>query len=211
MIKKLAIAAIWLLTVFILKKNDLLSLDLVALKDYIAANQQYAAFIFIGLWVVRLLAFIPGVTLMIVGGICFGPVQGFILSMIGMAISETMVYVISKAISGNQFTHLLERKNPQLKVLLMKHNYKFLALGIICPIAPSDVICFMSASIGIHYRTYILTVLISNIPIMMLFSFLGITLGESLLGAILILLSAAVILVITIKIWTNLKQEPCNS
>ncbi|CEG27086.1 TVP38/TMEM64 family protein [Bacillus sp. B-jedd] len=209
--KNLAVVAIWILTVYIFKENGLLSLDLVALKEYIAANQEYAMLIFIGVWVVRLFAFIPGVPLMIVGGICFGPVQGFILSMVGMAISETLVYVVSKALSSNKFNLFLERKNPQLKALLMKHNYKFLALGIICPIAPSDVICFMSASIGIHYRTYILTVIISNIPIMMLFSFLGITMGESLLGVILILLSAAIILVLTIKIWTNLKQEPCNS
>lgn len=209
--KKLVIVVIWALSVYILKQNHVLSLDLDALKELITGNTKYAMFLFVGLWVVRLLAFIPGVSLMILGGICFDPTLGFSLSMVGIIISETLVYVVSKVLSSKKFNQFLEHKNPQLKALLDKYNYKFLALGIICPIAPTDAICFLSASVGINYRTYILTIMISNIPIMMLFSFLGITIGKSLLGVTLIVISVAIIGVITIKIWNNLKQEPCNS
>ncbi len=209
--KKLVIVAIWVLLVYILKQNHLLSLDLDALKELITTNTKYTMFLFVSLWVIRLLAFIPGVTLMILGGICFEPILGFSLSMVGMIISETLVYVVSKALSSKKFNQFLAHKNPQLRALLDKYNYKFLALGIICPIAPTDAICFLSASVGINYRTYILTIMISNIPIMMLFSFIGITIGESLLGVSLIIISVAIIGVVSIKIWNNLKQEPCNS
>jgi uncharacterized membrane protein YdjX (TVP38/TMEM64 family) len=209
--KKPVIVAIWVLLVYILKQNHLLSLDLDALKELITTNTKYAMFLFVGLWVIRLLAFIPGVTLMILGGICFDPILGFSLSMVGMIISETLVYFVSKALSSKKFNQFLAHKNPQLEALLDKYNYKLLALGIICPIAPTDAICFLSASVGINYLTYILTIMISNIPIMMLFSFLGITIGESLLGVSLIIVSVAIIGVISIKIWNNLKQKPCNS
>jgi uncharacterized membrane protein YdjX (TVP38/TMEM64 family) len=208
--KKLIIVAIWILSVYILKQNHLLSLHLDALKEFITGNTKYAMLVFVGLWIVRLFAFIPGVTLMILGGICFDPLLGFFLSMAGILISETLVFVLSKTLSSKKLNQFLEHKNPQLKALLEKYNYKFLALGIICPIAPTDAICFLSASVGIHYRTYILTIMISNIPVVMLYSFLGITIGESLLGVTLIVISVVVIGVITVKIWNNLKQKPCN-
>ena len=208
--KKLVIVAIWILSVFILKQNHLLSLNLDALKEFITGNTKYAMLLFVSLWIVRLFAFIPGVTLMILGGICFDPLLGFSLSMAGMIISESLVFVLSKTLSSKKLNQFLEHKNPQLKALLEKYNYKFLALGIICPIAPTDAICFLSAAVGIHYRTYILTIMISNIPVVMLYSFLGITIGESFLGFTLIIISVVIVGVITIKIWKNLKQEPCN-
>lgn len=166
--------------------------------------------LFVGLWIIRLFAIIPGVSLMILGGICFDPLLGFFLSMAGMVISESLVFVLSKTLSNRKLNQFLEHKNPKLKALLEKYNYKFLALGIICPIAPTDVICFLSASVGIHYRTYILTIMIANIPIVMLYSFLGITIGESMIGVTLIVISVVIIGFITIKIWNNLKQEPCT-
>ncbi|MDP4106631.1 MAG: VTT domain-containing protein [Bacillota bacterium] len=209
--KKIVIVAIWILSVYILKQNHLLSLNLDPLKEFITGNTKYAIFLFIGLWIVRLLTFIPGVTLMILGGFCFDPLFAFFLSMAGLFISETLVFVLSKTLSSRKVNQFLEHKNPQLKALLEKYNYKFLALGIICPIAPTDAICFLSASVGINYRTYILTIMISNIPIVMFYYFLGITIGESLLGVTLIIISVVIIGVITIKIWNNLKQEQCNA
>ncbi|MFD0048091.1 TVP38/TMEM64 family protein [Actinomycetes bacterium NPDC127524] len=208
--KKLIIAAAWILAVYILKQNHLLTFDLEVLKGYITANTKYSMFIFLGLWIVRLFAFIPGVPLMILGGICYDPIIGVSLSMAGMLTSETLIFILSKTISGPKFNQFLKHRNPQLKSLLDKYNYKVLALGIICPIAPTDAISFLSASAGIKYRTYILTIMISNIPIVILYSFLGITIRDSMLSVTLIVISVIIIGVITIKIWNHLQQNPCN-
>ncbi|MDJ1630167.1 hypothetical protein QNN00_00345 [Bacillus velezensis] len=68
-----------------------------------------------------------------------------LLSMAGLFISETLVYLFSRKFASEKTTQLLEDKYPDLKVLLEAYNYKFLALGMICPAAPTDVICFLSA------------------------------------------------------------------
>ncbi|RLQ93608.1 TVP38/TMEM64 family protein [Falsibacillus albus] len=207
--KKLVIMALWLLSVFILKQTHLLTLNLEALKEFINGNTKYTMLFFVALWIVRLLAFIPGTTLMILGGVCFDPLLGFSLSMAGMILSETLIYVASKTLSSKKINQFLEHKHPTLHVLLDKYNYKFLALGIICPIAPTDAICFLSASARIKYPTYILTIMISNIPVVMLYSFLGMTTGESFFHVTLIILSVVIIGAITITIWNKLRQEPC--
>ncbi|MDP4104560.1 MAG: VTT domain-containing protein [Bacillota bacterium] len=163
--------------------------------------------LFLGLWIVRLLFFIPGLTLMILGGICFNPLTGFVLSMTGIILSETLVYVVSKLLPLASLNQFLKRKNSNLGKLLEKYNYKFLALGIICPIAPTDAICYLSAAACLNYKTYIFTIILANIPLMLIYSFVGISVSNSLIGITLVILSLVLIAIISVKVWNNLKGE----
>ncbi|MEC1420957.1 VTT domain-containing protein [Bacillus subtilis] len=177
------------------------------LQGFISENTKYAMLLFIALWIIRLLFFIPGVTLMFLGGVCFDSVVSFILSMAGIFLSETLVYVFSRMFSSGNMIKDLERKHPELKKLLETYNYKFLALGMICPIAPTDVVCFLSAAVGLKYRVYILTVVITNIPLLIFSSFIVINFSESLAGTVLVIVSFVLISVVSIKMWNSLKQK----
>lgn len=170
-------------------------------------HENYASLLFLGLWMARLLLFIPGTPLVILGGVCFSPIEGFLLSTAGQVLSGTFVYIFSRSISGDRKNNLLADRHPELNQLLKVYNYRFLALGIVCPIAPTDVICFLSASMGIKYSTYILTILIANIPLRMLYSFVGISLTDSIAGAVLVIGSLVLIFASSIKIWNTLKHK----
>lgn len=169
------------------------------LQEFILANTKYAMLLFIALWTIRLLFFIPGVTLMFLGGVCFDPIVSVILSMAGIFLSETLVYVFSRKFSSGKMMKNLERKHPELKTLLETYNYKFLALGMICPLAPTDVVCFLSATVGIKYTTYIFTVIVTNIPLMIFSSFIVIKFSESLMGTVLVVASLVLISIISVK------------
>ncbi|MCY9210194.1 TVP38/TMEM64 family protein [Bacillus subtilis] len=205
--KKFLILALWFLAIYIAKEYHLLSLDMDDLQGFISENTKYAMLLFIALWIIRLLFFIPGVTLMFLGGVCFDSVVSFILSMAGIFLSETLVYVFSRMFSSGNMIKDLERKHPELKKLLETYNYKFLALGMICPIAPTDVVCFLSAAVGLKYRVYILTVVITNIPLLIFSSFIVINFSESLAGTVLVIVSFVLISVVSIKMWNSLKQK----
>ncbi|MED4648235.1 VTT domain-containing protein [Bacillus inaquosorum] len=204
---KLFILALWLLAIYILKEYHLLTLEMSDLQEFISTNTKYAMLLFIALWIVRLLFFIPGVTLMFLGGICFDPIVSFILSMAGIVLSETLVYLFSRMFSSGKMIKDLERKHPELKKLLETYNYKFLALGMICPIAPTDIVCFLSAAVGLKYRVYILTVVIMNIPLLIFSSFIVINFSESIVGTVLVIISFALISIVSIKMWNSLKQK----
>ncbi|MEH6973028.1 TVP38/TMEM64 family protein [Bacillus sp. JJ675] len=205
--KKVVIAALWVLAIYLLKHFHLLPVDMGGLKEFISGNTKDAMLLFSALWIVRLLFLIPGSTLMLLGGICFEPMLGFLLSMTGMVVSETLVYIFSKMFFREKIDRFLESKHSDLKTSLETYNYKFLALGIICPIAPTDAICFLSAAVGLKYSAYIITIMISNIPFMILYSFLGISFSKSLAGIVLVIVSFVLIAVVSIKIWNSLKQE----
>lgn len=205
--KKLTIIVIWILFAYTLKHFDLLSLDMNTLKDFISGNKNNAYLLFIGLWLIRLIFFIPGTTLMILGGVCFQPFDALMLSTVGFVLSETLVYIVSRSFAGNKINKYLENRYPELNDLLETYNYKFLAIGVICPIAPADIICFLSASVGIKFSTYIFTIIIASTPLRILYSFMGGNLHKYTVGLVFVIVSLILVFAASIKIWNSLKQK----
>ncbi|WP_274309955.1 TVP38/TMEM64 family protein [Solibacillus daqui] len=208
--KKLIIIAIWIMFVLILNYFDLLSLDINTVIKFASANKDYAYLLILGLWIVRLILFIPSTPLMILGGVCFNPAEAVFLSTVGMFLSETCVYIFSKSFAGNKVKNYLVNRQPDLTSLIEAYNYKLLALGVINPIAPADVICFLSASVGIKYSTYILTVIIASSPLRILYSFIGISLSESKIALALVIVSLVLVFTISIRIWNTLRSKKKN-
>lgn len=205
--KKMIIIAIWIVAVYILKYFNLLSPDMHTWKALISEYKNYAYLVFIGLWIVRLVFLIPGTILMILGGLCFSPVEAFFLSTVGIALSTTLIYIVSRCFASHKMRKYLVDRHPELDSLLETYNYKFLALGIIFPIAPADVICFLSASARIKYVTYLLTILIAGTPLRILYSVIGTSLGESKVGLIFIVISFVIVFIASLKIWINVKKK----
>ncbi|MFJ7666808.1 TVP38/TMEM64 family protein [Lysinibacillus sp. NPDC097195] len=205
--KKLTLIIIWVFIICLVKHFDILSFNVGTLQDIVASHKDYAYLLFIGLWLIRLVVLIPGTTLMILGGVCFSPLAAFCLSSVGLLVSETLVYFVSKGFVGRRVHQYLENKYPDLKDLLLAYHYKFLAIGVICPIAPADVICFLSASVGIKYSTYLLTIMIASTPLRIVYSFIGNGLHDYTIGLVLVMVSLFVLIVATNKIWHNLKEK----
>jgi uncharacterized membrane protein YdjX (TVP38/TMEM64 family) len=205
-IKYTVVFMVWAIAIYFLYSKNLLTLDIIKIKQFFSANQQYAILLFLLLSVIRIFAFIPGAPFMILGGICFGPAYGILLSIIGIIISETLIYLIAISFSNSKLEAFFNRKYPDLRRFIDKYSCVSLVLGIICPLAPSDTICFLSASAGIDYVKYISTVAIANLPAIILYSLLGLNFSGSIYSLTLIALSTALIGFISIRIWNNLKN-----
>ena len=203
--KKYIFLAIWIILIVILKEENLITLDLNEIEEYIKSKEDHMMLLFILLWVIRVFIFIPGVTFMILGGLIFSPIEGILLSMIGLFLSETLIYYASKLLVGSKLNRMINKKYPEIRPLIKTYNYKFLALGMVCPVAPSDAICFLSASSGIRYVRYITTVLISNIPAVFVYSFIGLQFTESIYSILISIIIIAIISIYIIKIWNKLK------
>ncbi|NFV11847.1 TVP38/TMEM64 family protein [Clostridium sporogenes] len=198
---------VWAISLYIFNNYDFIQIIIEFIKEYSISNEAGTMIIFILLWIVRLPILLPGFILIILGGTLFGTINGFLLSMIGMVLSESLIYVIAKLFSNFNIRNLINKKYNYIEPLIRKYNFRFLALGIICPIAPTDVICFLSSSIGLSYIKYILTIIISNIPIIGLYSYMGINYKESSLSVIILCLTISVLALYTMKIWNSLKAD----
>lgn len=201
------VALIWIILIITVKKMNIISFDMTTMLGYLKTNQHAAMAIFLLLWIGRLVLFIPGVIFMVLGGIFFGPVYGFLLSALGMVLSETILFLVSKSFVGLKLKKMISKRYSDIEPLIELYNYKFLALGIICPIAPTDAVCILTVSSGINYIKYILTVLFANLPLILIYSSIGVDTGSSSLGIVLVLITSVLVGIFSINIWNNLKGK----
>lgn len=205
---KFLIGAVWAALIYILFRFNLLTGDMDNIKIFVNNCGAYKELIFIALAVMRIVAFIPSAVFMIIGGIIFNPIEGVALTFISVILSETIVYIISKILVCSNMQDYLVKRNPKLYKLLLKNNTKILAIGILCPIAPSDVACFLAGSTGLSYIKFMLTVIISNMPMMILYSFLGNNVMSSASNTIIIAAIIVVMSIYSIYLWN--KEQRVN-
>jgi uncharacterized membrane protein YdjX (TVP38/TMEM64 family) len=204
---RIVIILIWIILIIILGKYNIITFDMVKLKGYLQANGKYAMVIFLLLWIVRLLIFIPGTVFMILGGIYFGPVRGFFLSLIGIITSETIVYLVAKTFLGEKLKDSINKKYPKIGPMLDIYNHKFLALGILCPIAPAYAVTILTVTTGISYAKFILTDFLANIPLILMYSLIGISFTKSIYSMVLISITIIIFVVFSINIWNKLMKK----
>ncbi|MDW8799989.1 VTT domain-containing protein [Clostridium sp. A1-XYC3] len=202
-ISKISIITVWLALIYILFRINLLSGDINDLNEFINNCGTYKIIIFIALSSLRIVALIPSTVFMILGGIIFNPIEGGALTLVSVILSETILYITSKVLVSSDITNYLVNKYPKLYKLLLKNNTKILAIGILCPIAPSDVACFLASSTGLNYRKFILTVIAANIPMIILYSFLGDSVMSSANNVIIITFIILIISIYSIYLWNK--------
>ncbi|GAA0742385.1 TVP38/TMEM64 family protein [Clostridium oceanicum] len=172
-ISKFLVIFVWITLIYILFRFEILTGDIDNLNEILFMSSDYKKLIFLAVASIRVVTLIPSSVFMILGGMIFNPVDGVILTLLSILFSESIVYIVSKIFVTSDMQNYFVVKYPRIYEALLKNNSKILTLGVLCPIAPSDVICFLASSTGLNYGRFILIVLISNIPMMMLYVFLG--------------------------------------
>lgn len=206
-ISKFLIIAIWIALIYILARLNLLSGDMDNLKLVFKRWDDFKEVIFIALSSLRIVALIPSTVFIILGGMLFNPIEAIILTVISIIISETIVYIISKVVVSSAIQNYLVNKYPRLYEVLLKNNIKILSIGIICPVAPSDVICFLASSTGLNYRKFILIVILANLPMTILYSFFGSGIMSSANNTIIIAVSILIISIYSLYLWRKAQRS----
>lgn len=178
--------------------------SLESLRGWIEGNPLSEVF-FIGLWSIRLIAFIPGVTLMLLGGLIFEPNKAFVLSLLGIVISDAIVFAIAKVKILSGLRKRIENKYPEVISLLEAYNYKILGIGVLCPLAPTDAIVFLSSYMGISFSKFLLVFIGANLPALFLYSYLGQSFDGSIFNTIMIVVTLTITGIFSVKLWNELK------
>jgi uncharacterized membrane protein YdjX (TVP38/TMEM64 family) len=206
-ISKFLVVAIWAALIYTLYRLDLLTGNIDNLNQFFDESGSYKTLIFVALSSLRIVALIPSAVFMVLGGIIFNPFESILLTLISIIISETMVYVASKVLVSSQIQSYLINKYPKLYELLLRNNTRILSLGILCPIAPSDVACFLASSTGISYRKFMTTVVFSSMPMIILYSFLGNNVVSSANNTIIIAGIIILISLYSIYLWNRAQRQ----
>ncbi|GKX65236.1 TVP38/TMEM64 family protein [Inconstantimicrobium mannanitabidum] len=197
----------WIIIVLILYSMGLLTTDFNKINLIIGDNPIKMRFLFVLFSTVRIAFFIPQTIFTIGGSMVFGPYEGFFLSILSLVISHSILYAIGiffeKQLLGEGFFE----KNKENITVLSKHGYKVLALGVACPVTPSDFMTILAACIKLNYKKSILTVLIASAPMTFLYGFLGNGFKETAIFRIFVAIVIVLVSYYTFRIWNKIKKS----
>ena len=196
----------WVAVVFTLHTMGLITTDFNKISNIVGDNPIKMRCLFVLLSTVRVAFFIPQTIFIIGGSMLFGPYQGFLLSVLSLAISQSIMYGVGRFFQKQLLGGTFLEKNKETITILKKHGYKVLALGIACPVTPSDLITVSAACIKMDYKKCIATIVMADVPMIFLYGFLGTGLENNVLFKILAITVIAFLSYYTFFIWNKIKS-----
>lgn len=164
------------IALFVLFENRevIMNLKIEKVLEFIKERGSFAALIYLAIYVVKpFFLIIPTNVIAIAGGMLFGPVKGFILTMIGFFITGTIGFYVSRMLGRDFVEGLLGKRMLKLDENLEKNGFKILFLLRLPPILPYDPLSYACGFTKIKYRSFIVASLLGVMPETICYSILG--------------------------------------
>jgi uncharacterized membrane protein YdjX (TVP38/TMEM64 family) len=205
--KLILMAIFWLAIVAVLYSQGMITTDINKINEVIGENPFKMRVLFVLLSTVRVLFFIPQTVFIIIGSMLFGPYVGFALSVLSLAISQSIMYAIGRYFQIKLLGKGFLEKNRITIAILEKYGYKVLALGIACPVTPSDLITLLAACIKLNYKKCIAIILMADAPMIFLYGFLGTRIQGTFFFKALAIIVIIFISYYTLVIWNKINSN----
>jgi uncharacterized membrane protein YdjX (TVP38/TMEM64 family) len=205
--KIIMILTFWALVVYGLYSMGLITTDFNKINVIIGNNPIRMRFLFVFLSTVRVAFFIPQTIFIIAGSMIFGPYEGFLLSVLSLVISQSIMYFVGILFQKQLLGEAFLEKNKENITILKEYGYKVLAIGIACPVTPSDLITISAACIKMNYKKCIATIVMADAPMIFLYGFLGAGVKENIIFKIFAIIAITFVSYYTFCIWNKVKVK----
>ena len=200
---KIIIFLFWISILFIFFKYQLYNNGTYKIINFLKIYPQYSALLFLIIASLRTFTLIPCTIFIIIGGMLFSPLEAFVLTTIANLLSEILLFFFTKITLSTNYQNKMINKYPKIYNVIEKNTVQILALGVSSPVVPSDVVCFFSALTGISFKKYVLTIFLADTPIILLYTFLGISVKYSIYVFIVTLIFILLLSYFNFKKWNN--------
>jgi len=128
------------------------------LTRFITEHRTYAAFIFIGLQALQVIAApIPGEVTGFVGGMLFGNFGGILYSTMGLTIGSWLAFLLARVAGRPLVEKLVKTETIDRYDYVMKHKGMFLAfLMFLIPGFPKDYLCYLLGLGHMGHRNFLI-------------------------------------------------------
>lgn len=205
--KILIITVLWIIIIAILYSRGILTTDIDKVSAIIRNNPSKMQVLFVFLSTIRVVCFIPQTIFILIGSALFGPYTGFLLSILSLFLSQSIVYFIGRFFSKELLGDTFFAKYGNIIEIIKNYGYKILVLGIVCPITPSDLITASAGCIKLSYSKCVSAIVLADAPMIFLYGFLGSGIEGNYLFKILAILAIVFISYYSFLIWNKINKS----
>jgi uncharacterized membrane protein YdjX (TVP38/TMEM64 family) len=200
---KIIVLIFWIAILFVFFKYKLYTDGIDKIVSFLNTYKEYSVGLFLIIASLRIFTLIPCTVFIIIGGVLFNPSEAFLLTAAANLISELLLFFFAKLTFGMNYQNKIIEKHPKIYNMIKKNNVQILALGVSSPVVPSDIVCFFSVLAEITLLKYIITILLADTPVILLYTFLGISIKYSIYVFLFMLILVIIINFINFKKWNN--------
>lgn len=177
------ILALLLITAVALTFHYQDSVDIDMISAALKSLGPWGPLVFIALWVLWALLFLPGAVLGIVGGTLFGPWWGALWNLLGATTGATLAFLAARFIAADWVTRQAGDKLKELLHGVDQQGWRFVALTRLVPLFPFNLLNYALGLTRIRIASYVLTTLVCMAPGTIAYTYLGYVGREAMTGA----------------------------
>jgi uncharacterized membrane protein YdjX (TVP38/TMEM64 family) len=144
-----------------------------SLEQELHGYGQWAPILFVGLYALSTVLFVPGSVLTVVGGALFGPVWGTLWNLTGATLGATLAFVTARYVAS---TWVSERAGERLVRVIRgveEEGWRFVAFVRLVPLFPFNLVNYAFGLTRIALEEYVLASFVCMAPGAIAYTYLG--------------------------------------
>ena len=156
--------------------------DAVALEQWVAGAGGAGPVIFMSVYAIATVFFMPGSVLTLAGGAIFGPVLGTFYNLTGATLGATLAFVISRYLASDWAERKAGGRLKQLKEGVEGEGWRFVAFVRLVPLFPFNLLNYALGLTRIKLSHYVIASYLCMLPGAIAFTYLGYAGREAVAG-----------------------------
>lgn len=156
--------------------------DPAALDAWLSGLGIWAPALYVAVYAVATVIFVPGTLFALAGGALFGPVWGTILNLAGATIGATLAFLIARYLAGDWVARKAAGRLKRLIEGVEAEGWRFVAFVRLVPLFPFNLTNYALGLTRIGLASYVATSLLCMAPGAIAYTWLGHAGREALAG-----------------------------
>lgn len=189
--------------------------DAAALEAWVQGSSGAAApVLFMVVYALGTVLFLPGSVLTLAGGALFGPVWGTLYNLTGATIGATLAFLVARYLAGDWVERKAGGRLRQLKQGVESEGWRFVAFVRLVPLFPFNLLNYALGLTRIRLSHYIIASYLCMLPGAVAYTYLGyagreaVAGGEGLIQKILLAIALLAVVAFLPRLIGRLRRRP---
>lgn len=166
---------------FVFVNRDLFNVNVI--EDWVQQAGGAGPLLFILVYALAAVFFLPGSVLTLAGGALFGPVFGTLLNMVGATLGASIAFLIARYLGGDWVEKKTAGRLKQLKEGVEEEGWRFIVFVRLVPLFPFNLLNYAFGLTRIKLSHYVLASFFGMFPGAIAYTYLGYVGREAAAGA----------------------------
>ena len=156
--------------------------DPASLDAWLASFGVLAPLVYVILFMIGTVAFVPGSLFALAGGVLFGPVLGSVLNLLGATLGASLAFLSARYLAGDWASRKAGGSLKKLVSGVEAEGWRFVAFVRLVPLFPFNLTNYVFGLTRIGFVPYVITSLLCMAPGAIAFTWLGYAGREAMAG-----------------------------